>query len=200
MRNNDDDDVLRELVEAWARESERIDRVAKEHPIAAVVPPRGLRSWTRHRRLMAVSVGCVALCAAALVWLVHIYDSSVEDVLDLVPHVVVGCTLLYGAVCSVRMAVLLRRHDPASTPPFEMLRFVDEELLPYGAPRGRHVSPFNFQAVKASALVGVVAIFLVATSTTYEGRSMSASCRIDRTTAMVNTNLIMTSINNMAAV
>ena len=187
-----DYDMFGELAEAWRRQDEAVERILREHPPRVEIPPRRM---SRYQRLMAVSVGCVALCAAALVWLVCMYDSSVEDVLDLVPHVVVGCTLLYGAVCSVRMAVLLRRHDPANTPPFEMLRFVDEELLPYGAPRGRHVSPFNFQAVKASALVGVVAIFLVATSTTYEGRSMSVLGSSGHTTLLAMTDYHLSNMN-----
>lgn len=111
MNNNDElptatqGDPLDDLLEAWQMETERVGSVATEFPVAdtALHAAHGHRST--YRRAVASSAIGTAVCTAALVWLACSAGRYAYDAYDLVPHLLVGCGLAYGAVTNLRTAI-----------------------------------------------------------------------------------------------
>ena len=111
MNNNDElptatqGDPLDDLLGAWQMETERVGSVATEFPVAdtALHAAHGHRST--YRGTVTSSVIGTAVCMAALVWLAVLAGRYVEDVYDLVPHLMAGCGLAYGAVTNLRTAI-----------------------------------------------------------------------------------------------
>lgn len=112
MNNNDElptatqGDPLDDLLEAWQMETERVGSVATEFPVAdtALHAAHGHRST--YRSMVTSSLLAAAGCMAALVWLAVLAGRYVEDVYDLVPHLMAGGCLVYGAVASLRSAFM----------------------------------------------------------------------------------------------
>jgi hypothetical protein len=111
MNNNDElptatqGDPLDDLLGAWQMETERLGRVSTDFPArgTAVHAVRGHRST--YRSTVASSAIGAAVCMAALVWLACSFRHYAVDAYDLVPHLLVGCGLAYGAVTNLRTAI-----------------------------------------------------------------------------------------------
>lgn len=111
MNNNDElptatqGDPLDDLLEAWQMETERVGSVATEFPVAdtALHAAHGHRST--YRSTVASSAIGAAVCMAALVWLACSFRHYAVDAYDLVPHLLVGCGLAYGAIVNLRTAI-----------------------------------------------------------------------------------------------
>lgn len=111
MNNNDElptatqGDPLDDLLEAWQMETERVGSVATEFPVAdtALHAAHGHRST--YRGMVTSSLLAAAGCMAALVWLACSFRHYAVDAYDLVPHLLVGCGLAYGAVTNLHTAI-----------------------------------------------------------------------------------------------
>lgn len=198
--DNKDDYSLNDLFDAWQQQSDRIDRIAKEHPVTIDVLHRHLWRLSNRRRLLLTSAIRFVVCIAALVWLICFFNRYVDDLLDLIPHILIGCILVYNVVGSLRMVVLLLRHNVATTPPSEMLRLVRRELP--SAVHAKQNSPkvqfsiYNVRYSRVAALVAIVAILLVAATPAYDGRSMSVRGMDDRAMLLASSNHIIENIIN----
>lgn len=111
MNNNDElptatqGDPFDDLLEAWQMETERVGSVATEFPVADTTLHAAHGHRSTYRGMVTSSLLAAAGCMAALVWLAVLAGRYVYDAYDLVPHLLVGCGLAYGAVTNLRTAI-----------------------------------------------------------------------------------------------
>lgn len=161
MKDNDNYS-FDDLFDAWQQESGRIDRLVREHPVAEEhidFRTGRPRNW---RPLTAAALRAL-VCLAALVWLVCLYDSRVADILDLIPHLLVGALLLCSLLSSLAALFLLGRRRAAAPPLLCRSRFS-----------------------RTAACAAVAALLIIVATPAYDGRSMSLRDAAGRADALAD--------------
>lgn len=177
MKKNSKEELNLEALSAvWQQESARVEEIVTEHTVTHAQLNRHARRLSPHRRQLMITQGYALLGAAALVWLIAIYDKYVVDELDLVAHIVVAIPLLFVLVDSQLAAASLFR-----------LRIPKR---PIGA-ASRHISCLT-------AAVAIMAVFIVVVTPAYEGRTMSACGMHQRAMAINTVNQMLENLSNTA--
>ena len=200
--NHNDKYPLDDLFEALQHQCERIDQYADQHPVSNEVIKRSIGHPSLHRRLLLSSAALAVACSAALVWLVCLFNRYVNDIWDLIPHLVIGSILLYGIASGLRMTLLLLHHRISTTSPLSMLRFVEHKLPQFQPNSSSSHKKRSYISVryphldKVAASVAIVAVFLVAATPAYDGRSMSVSNWNLRNATLATANQIISDLHN----
>ena len=178
-----------DLIGAWRQQCDRIDRIVEDHPATEAKLSYNVSHISSYRRLLLTAVLRAMACLVALVCMALIFDSYVVDTLDLISHLLVCGILLYAFVGSLRTALLLLRRRMGTTPPLEMLNFVEREL-PTAAERQTTSAPrfFDIQTSRVATIVAIIAIVIVVATPAYDGRSMSDHESSRRTMSLASSN------------
>lgn len=198
MENNEEY-TLDDLFDAWQRQSDRVNQVAGEHPVSEAVWNPHSRYCPQERRLLILVTLRFAVSLGALVWLVFFSRHYVNDMMDLVPHLLIGLILLYVIISSLPMMAFLIRHPVSSASPIEMARIAGQSS---GRPDAQEMHQHPMEYIPKQSFVSftlrsnsnvitlaaLMAILLVVVTPSYEGQSMSVRNKSKRieTLALAN--------------
>lgn len=174
--NSNEEFNLDALAALWQQESDRVDKIVREHPVSHAPFHRHARRLSQHRRLLMLSLAFALAGVAALVWLIVLYDRYVVDAMDLVAHIFIAIPLLFVIVGSLLTAsFLFWRRIPAT---------------PMGVE--------NLHIPRLVAAVAIVAVFLVVATPAYDGRAMSERGIQQRNMTMNMTTQILDNFSTAA--
>lgn len=168
--NNKTNPSFDDLLDAWQRQSDHIDMVAREHPVTLAELYTNVRCPSHPWPHLVQLLFSVAVGLAGLVVLAGLYRHRVVDVWDLVPHLLVGILLVFVVADGLRRII--------------------------GNLRCRLSLAPSRAFVQTAAGVAVVALFLISATPAYDGRSMKVHQKSDRSLLLASTDGVIEKVIN----
>ena len=173
-------DEIEEMFAAYKRQNERLGR-QRELLREPQQRKRGGSQFRRKVRALWLTLVADAVLAGMLVWLLFAHTS---DGLDVAALATTGVLILGHVATVVWRLVELRKHDPATTCPDEMLKFrlKTEE---------KQNKPVTVLSRKVTIVAATVALLAISIIPVYEGRTMSGMRLGERAAVIENIDIIL---------
>lgn len=172
-------DEIEEMFAAYKRLNERLGRQRElREPQQR---RRGGSQFRRNVRTLWLTLVADAALAGMLAWLLFAHTS---DGLDVAALATTGVLILGHVATVVWRLVELRKHDPATTCPEEMLKF----RLKTEEKQNKPVTVLSRKVTIAAATVALLAISIIPV---YEGRTMSGMRLGERAAVIENIDIML---------